>query len=877
MRHSFNSLVFPIGIIAYLTFISCQEKSDQMVQELDITQDWEIFSSQDLEQDGKMISSPAFNAENVYKAAIPATVMTVLVRNGIYEDVFYSDHLSKISREPFTVPWWYRKTFQIDSKTSTEYYNLVFEGLNHKANIWLNGTLIGAADSIKGCFRMFEFDITDYLQTGENSMAVEIFPPEWGDLSIGFVDWNPWPPDNNMGLWRPVKLLKTGPVALKNVFVKPSLDTETLKEASLTISADLINHSDKKLSGQVEIQMIGFRIRQDFSLDPHETKTIFFSPSDYPELNLKDPELWWPNNLGDPNLYQMNITATQDAYVSDEKSVRFGIREVTDYFNDNGHRGFMINGKKLLIKGAGWVDDIFLDDPDEKVEDQIRYVKHMNLNTIRLEGFWGKNEKIYEFADENGILIMIGWSCQWEWEGYCGRPEDDYMAIKSPQEIKEHAKAYQDQVEWLRNHPSVFLWIYGSDKLLVPDLEQRLNEMLSSKDGTRPILNSCGSRTSEISGNSGVKMNGPYAYVTPNYWYVDDKRGGAFGFNTETGPGVQPSPIESIRRMIPADHLWPVDSIWEYHLGRNEFRTFRHWMKPFNFRYGQADGVETFAYKAQMSNYEAMRAMFEAFKVNKPNTTGVIQWMLNSAWPGMLWQLYDWYLMPNGAFYGAKNSCRPLSIVYNYKDKDIYLSNEYYTSFDGLLAEIRVLDASSREVFAKILEVSVGGNESLKIFDMPEPAGLTETYFMDLRLKDGEGKLIGTNFYWLSTREDVLDFENSEWFVTPNKSYADLTGINDLREIEIDVDHEFIRQGDTMIVKAYIENKTDQIAFFIELSLSGKESGMPILPVFWEDNYISLLPGEKREISGYNFSKDLKSDEPVFSYKGWNVKSKQVI
>ncbi len=874
MKLYYNSFPYLFWSVIFLTFFSCNQRSGQLSQEIGLSQDWEIFSSRDLQLGGKEISSSPLNIENRYMTEVPTTVMAALVRNEVYKDVFYSDHLNHVSAEPFKVPWWYRKTFQIDSKTSSEYYTLVLEGLNYKANVWLNGVQIGAADSIVGCFRMFEFDITQELRSGENILAIEIIRPEWGDLTIGFVDWNPWPPDNNMGIWRPVKILKTGRVELKNVFVKPSVNTETLKEASLTLSAELVNHSDKKVNGQVTAQIEDIRIQQEFSLEPRENRKIIFTPSDHPELNLNDPRLWWPNNLGDPELYHMKITASTHSRLSDEKSVRFGIREVAQYFNENGHRGFMINGKKLLIKGAGWVDDIFLDDPDEKVEDQIRYVKLMNLNTIRLEGFWGKNQKLYDYADENGILVMLGWSCQWEWEGYCGRVEDDYLAIRTPQEINEHARAYQDQVKWLRNHPSVFLWVYGSDKLLVPELEKRMNEFLITEDSTRPILNSCGSAVSDITGPSGVKMNGPYSYVTPNYWYVDDRRGGAFGFNTETGPGVQPAPIESIKRMIPPDHLWPVDSIWEYHLGRNEFRTFRHWMKPFNARYGGAENVEEFTFKAQMANYEAMRPMFEAFEVNKPNATGVIEWMLNSAMPGMLWQLYDWYLMPNGAFYGAKNGSRPLNIIYNYKDHDIYLSNDYYDIFDGLAAEIRVLNTSGREIFAKTLEVGIGENQTIKIYDMPEMAGLSTTYFMDLRLKDGDGKLISINFYWLSTKQDVLDFKNSEWFITPNKSYADLTGINDLREIEIDVDHAFNIRGDTVRVKANLENKTDQLAFFIELSLSGKESGMPVLPVFWEDNYISLLPGERREISGYIFRKDLGTDEPVFSYKGWNIKPK---
>lgn len=858
--------IFMIGMF------SCQQKTNNKLPSGDFTKNWEVFSSEGIQADGKTISTSSYNVKKGYIVEIPATVMAALVRNEVYKDLFYGDNLKKIPDEPFQVPWWYRKTFEIDADYDESYYNLSFEGLNYKANIWLNGSLIASSDTIEGCFRMFDLDITQYLHSGENTLAVEVIPPKKGDLTIGFVDWNPWPPDNNMGVWRPVHLIKTGAVAVNNVFVKPWLNTETLSEASLTISAELVNHSGKAVSGQVEASIEGITVNQNFSLAPKESKEIIFRPSDYADLNLENPKIWWPNNLGDPHLYSMDIVAKQGNHVTDKKPVRFGIRDVADYVNENGHRGFIINGKKILIKGAGWVDDLFLDDSDQKVEDQMRYVQHMNLNTIRLEGFWGNNQKIYDCADEYGILIMIGWSCQWEWEGYSGRPEDEYMAIRTPQEISQHARAYMDQVDWLRNHPSVFLWVYGSDKLLVPELETKLNEMLTTNDGTRPILNSCGSAVSEITGKSGVKMNGPYSYVTPNYWYVDKRNGGAFGFNTETGPGIQPSPVESIKRMIPPGHLWPVDSMWMYHLGRNEFQNFNHWMKPFNERYGAADNVETFAFKAQMANYEAMRPMFEAFEVNRPNATGVIQWMLNSAWPGMLWQLYDWYLMPNGAFYGAKNGCRPLNIVYNYEDKNIYLSNDHLQKFDDLTAEIHVYNTSGVEVFSKSLQTAIGENQAAKIFDMPELKNLSKTYFLDLRLKNAQNESVAVNFYWLSTKDDVLDYKNSSWFVTPNSSYADLTGINELKEIEIDVDHEFVSIEDTLQVKVTLNNPSDQLAFFIELSLKNKETGMSVLPVFWEDNYVSLLPGEKREITGYVFKKDIGTSEPLLSFKGWNTK-----
>ena len=124
----------------------------------------------------------------------------------------------------------------------------------------------------------------------------------------------------------------------------------------------------------------------------------------------------------------------------------------------------------------------------------------------------------------------------------------EYGAIDTPAEMELISRSLRDQVVWLRNHPSVFLWVLASDVLPRPELENRYLVELAEVDPTRPSLASCGSATSEVSGPTGVKMNGPYQWVPPNYWFLDRERGGAFGFNTETGPGPQPPPIESIRR-----------------------------------------------------------------------------------------------------------------------------------------------------------------------------------------------------------------------------------------------------------------------------------------------------------------------------------------
>lgn len=854
-----------------LTIFSCQDKASVLPEELLLEEGWTLFSSDDIDAKGEEISSHTFKPEKSYPTDVPSTVLATLVENKVYTDIHVGDNFSKIPTEPFQVPWWYRKSFNIN-KESAKTNRLIFEGINYRANVWLNGQIIASADTMEGCFRMFDFDVSKHIVEGENILAVEVIPPKEKELTIGFVDWNPWPADNNLGLWRPVKLVRSGAVAIKNLYVKPNLNTETLKQASLQISAELYNYSKEKVSGEFVCEIEDIKINQSYSIEANSKLKMVLGPENYSELNIENPRIWWPHHLGAPNLYEIKATAKTGSGITDTKSSRFGIRSVEDYINDNGHRGYIVNGEKILIKGGGWVDDVLLDDDDKKIEAQIQYVKNMNMNTIRLEGFWGRNKKIYDLADENGILVMIGWSCQWEWEGYCGRPEDEtYMSIFTPEDVALHSRSYMDQVRWLRNHPSVFLWVFGSDKLVIPELEKQLIDFIAEEDGTRPTLGACKYQTSELTGFTAVKMLGPYKYVTPNYWYLDTENGGAYGFNTETGPGCQPPPLESIKKMIPEDKLWPMNEIWDYHTGRNEFATFRDWIKPFNARYGEAKNVEEFAFKAQLSNYEAIRAMFESFAVNKHDATGVIQWMLNSAVPNMLWQVYDWYLMPTGAFYGTMHACEPLNLVYNYKDKSIYLTNELHSAQQQLTAEIKVLDLNSKVILEKEVNAEVAENTAARIFDIPALNGLTPVYFLDLKLKDKDGKQLSENFYWLSNKEDILDFEKTEWHLTPNSQYADFSALDKLPKANVEISHEFVAQGEKQEIKVIAKNSSYKLAFFIELALIDQSTGETVLPTFWEDNYISLLPGESKEIKGFVNKEDLIG-APGFRYQGMNLK-----
>lgn len=863
-------------VIFMFVFGSCSKKTDIVAFETNLKNNWKIVSSNDITTSGEVLSQSGYDDNLWISTTVPNTVLNALVENGVYKNIYFGDNLEKIDKSEFQVPWWYRTEFNLSDINCL--HHLVFDGINYRANIFLNGKKIADSNKIETAFQQFKLDVSDYLVKGTNTLALEIFPPKKDELTIGFVDWNPSPADNNLGIWREVKLLKTSDVILDGILVETDVDTETLKEADITLFTWVENKGDKK-EVEIKAELNGIEIKKTISLEKEERRKVELSSKEFSELRISNPRLWWPNGLGEPELYNLKITANYNNKESDKKDLRFGIREIEQYLNANGHKAFKINGKKIILKGAGWVDDVLLGDSDQKVKDQLAYVKHMNMNTVRLEGFWGRNKTIYETADELGLLIMIGWSCHWEWKGYCNREESEFMSIYTPEDEDRHALGFRDQVKWLRNHPSVFLWVYGSDKLPSPTLEKKLNKLVLAEDHTRPILACCKGQdfgtdfwnVSKITGPTGVKMLGPYGYVTPNYWYEDEKYGGAFGFNTETGPGPQVPPLESIKRMIPEDQLWPINEMWNYHSGRNEFQTLDRFLNAFNTRYGEAQSVEEFTQYCQLSNYEAIRPMYEAFAVNKFNSTGVIQWMLNSAWPEMFWQLYDWYLMPNAAFYGTQNACAPLNIVYNYLDSDIYITNEYFEDKTELSAEIKVLDINSQVVYEKILDVKAIENSSHKILDFPELKDISTVYFLDMKLKEHSGRVIADNFYWLSTKKDICDYEKSEWFITPNREYADFKQIRNLKKVKISTSFDIKETAENFEFTVALKNPSNALAFFIEMSAVNKKTGMTILPVFWSDNYVSLLPEEEKVFTAKVRKQGLTKNDIEFKLLGINV------
>jgi exo-1,4-beta-D-glucosaminidase len=413
--------------------------------------------------------------------------------------------------------------------------------------------------------------------------------------------------------------------------------------------------------------------------------------------------------------------------------------------------------------------------------------------------------------------------------------------------------------------------------------------MFDKYDPSRPVITSAGGvgtdtekvvaevpLVSNISGPTGMKMLGPYAFTPPVYWFTDTTRGGAYGFNTETCPGEAIPPLASLKKMLPEESLWPIDrKYWEYHTGRNEFTTLDRFLKGLSARYGKPSGIEDFAFKSQVSNYELMRPMFEAFIAHKPVSTGLVQWKLNSAWPELIWQLYDTYLQPNGSFYGTRKACTPLHAIYRYGFNDIYLANEDLADAEGLTVEIKIYDIYSKLVFSDKWSGSIKTNTSGLIYKIPEIKNLTPVYFLDLRIKNKNGEEVDKNVYWLSLKKDILDYKAAEkmsWpYYTPTSEYADFTALNKLPKVKPEYTYEFAKDDTYGMITLKIKNPSQSIAFFLYLDPLDPATMKPILPIYWSDNCVTLFPGEEGTFTAKYFLRDAPNGKPVINVNGWNV------
>jgi len=857
---------------------------------LKLQRGWRLQSSAKVNAEGPAISSPGYQNEGWYKATVPSTVLAVQVANGEFPDpnfgmnlrqlpgMTYPIGLNSFNRfpmskdSPYAVPWWYRTEFQLPLGYKGKRIWLHFQGINNRANLWLNGHKLADTKDIAGAYRIYEFNVTAYAEPGKaNVLAAEVFAPTPDDLAVNWVDWNPTPPDKNMGLWGDVSLSASGPVSVRYPAVMTHFADNSLKQADLTVRAELQNATAQPVDGVLEAAFDGVHLQQKIQLQPNEKRSAFFTPEQYPQLRIKDPRIWWPAEMGTPNLHRLTVRFLVNGQPSDESAVRFGIREVTSELTPQNYRLFRVNGRPILIRGGAWDHDMLLRPmAHEQYEAHFQYVREMHLNTIRQEGQL-ETDEFYDLADEHGILIMVGWCCCDVWEQW-----DKWL----PGTLDVATDSLRTEMLKMRSHPSMLTWLNGSDGPPPPDVEHAYLEVEKQVGWPNPVVSSASDQSTTLTGKSGVKMTGPYDYEPPSYWLEDkSKWGGGWGYNTETGPGPAIPPLESLKKMLPKEHLWPVDEFWNFHGAGERFKDLSRFNEAMNATYGSPSSLEDYLRKAQAIAYDGERAMFEAYGRNKYTSTGVIQWTLNNAWPSTYWHLYDYYMYPAGGYFGTKKGCEPLHVQYSYDDRGVVVINTSQQSAAGLTVSAQAFDFNLKQLFSREVKADAGPDSSATVLTLPDLPSQSQSavYFLKLALTDSAGKEVSSNFYWLPAKLAVIDWDNTpDSAFTPVKTFEDLTALNQLPNIKLQASARREKSTADDQVRVSLRNSSKSLAFQVHVGIRTSGSTEEILPVLWEDNYLNLMPGESKTLMARYLSKDALKKPAELVVDGWNIEASTI-
>ncbi|MBO2455617.1 hypothetical protein J4573_51680 [Actinomadura barringtoniae] len=816
---------------------------------------WALHSANGVTDTGEVISKPGYDTGGWSPVSLPSTVLAGLVKNNVYQDVYFGQNLKNVP-DLTKQNWWFRGEFDAARKAPGQAYWLRFKGISYRAQIWLNGTKLDG--NAVGTLVRHEYNVSKLIKPGQsNALAILVTPPQHGckDLSICTVDWNPEAPDMNAGLWGDTSLDTTGPVALRDPYVKTVLPLPKTDSADLTVYADAVNATDAPVTAKVggTITKTGkptLTFSQNFSLKAGERREVAFKP-----IHVTDPALWWPLQYGKPELYNLSLKAGVGGAASDTKAIRFGIRQFTDYrktVNGTSWAGYKVNGKNVLFRGGGYVWDLMQRWDTRTNATHIKYLKDMGLNTIRMEGTIG-NEELYDLADENGIMVMAGFVC-------CSAWQDDSTWTAEQYDV---AKASLDsQMRALRHHASGFVWTYGSDEPPSAEHLAAYKKIGADLHWQNPTVDNVATWSND---DAGMKMDGPYVWEPPVLWWDTKQAGSAFGTTAEEGTQAPP-PYDSVRKFLSPSDQWPLSTAWNYHAGRpgTVFADTGPYDKAIDDRYGKATSAADYAKKAEVQNYENTRAFFEAWSAHKYSESfGTIFWMLNNAWPAVHWNLYDYFFKPGGGYFGTKKATEPVHIAYDYSSRKVYVVNSTLAKQGGLTATAtfyNIPDLAKKHTATAA--VTSEANSSAAVMTLPAVSGLSSTYFVRLQLKDSSGKVVSNNLYWNSTKPDELG-SKSDWYYTEVTTYGDMSGLSRLAQ-NPDVKATATRTRSGVTIDLTNTSKTN-VAFFVrpEVTVNGGE----VLPITYSDNYVSLWPGE---------STTIKADAefqgtPTLLLRGYNI------
>ncbi|PYI12658.1 glycoside hydrolase [Aspergillus sclerotiicarbonarius CBS 121057] len=782
--------------------------------------------------------------------------MAGLLQNGIYNetDLFYGDHLTKTDLSSFQSPWIYREEVTLQPPPRGEQILLITHGVTSRADIFVNGAQIASSSYQQGCYGGHQYDITPHVRSGSNALLIQAHPTDYlADFGQGFADWNPYPPDNGTGVWRNVEIKHTGPVSLSPLRILTDYNG-TGTEVTVSVRTDVTNRENGPVTGvfQGAIQSEDGSQTMPFSsrirLRGGESTTLSVL------VPVKNPLIWWPAAWGQQPLYVVQANATIKDQVADRARTTFGIRSVTSSLSRESDIWFTVNGSPFRVRGAGYAPDIFLRFDTTRVRNILQYVLDMGLNTIRLEGKL-EHPELYDLADRMGVMVMAGWECCDKWEGW--EYNDDANGLKwGDADYKTAESSMLHEAEYLQPHPSLLAFLVGSDYWPNDRATAIYTSALRRMDWPNPIVSSAAQRgyPSKL-GPSGMKMLGPYDWVPPNYWY-GSQRGAAFGFGSEQGPGVGTPELSSLRRFLPSqdlDALWTQPDAGLFHMSRSDsqFYTRSIYNAALAARYGAPSSLTDYLFKAQMMDYEATRAEFEAFAVRQSTSraaTGVIYWMLNSAWPNLHWQLFDYYLRPAGAYFGAKVGMRIEHVVYDPESREVHLINHSLDKRGKRVVVIDLVDQHGKPISTDEVSVDTIPNASKQITRLKS---VPEIGFLRLLLQDPQTKAtLSRNVYWVSDHIDRLDWGKSNWYTTPVSQYAKFTRLSSLRSAELSTTvtvQEKSKSG--LKVGVTLENRSKTPAFFVHLMLLDPATQEEVVPVYWDDNYVTVFPDERLRVT----------------------------
>ena len=834
-----------------------------------------------------MISTPRFATTDWHQVRrMPTTVLSALQDDGTYPNLYYGKNLlEEVPQDLWQQDWWYRTTFDAPAGHST--YQLKFPGINYRAEIWLNGHLVADANQIVGMFVEHDLDVSKWIRAGwTNTLAVKVTPErslqdingvELADSWFDWINWNylgyqgpdknpgygnSYVADRNAGIWKPVTLRMSGAVTVDSATVNTELPLPDTDSARLSVYATIANRTADRQRGilRATISRAGkpdVLVDRAVTLGPGERREEGFTPDDFADLTVAHPDLWWPYTMGDPNLYDLKVEFLQFGKPVDQYAKRFGVRTITQGRDDDerfpelglgGSFYLRVNGRDFLVRGATYTPDLLYTYDPAREDAILSYVRDLGMNMIRLESKI-PTERFVEAADELGIPLMVGWMCCNQWEKWQQWDDEDNRVARD---------SLRSQITMLRSHASAFVWANASDGRPPDKVREDYHQILRDLHWQNAVVDTVSSYVTDAEGRrlwDGIQMAGPYTWRPPTYWFSGEYRA-ARGASAEQGDNEHIPPFASLKEFIPPERLWPINDDWYFHAGSNPGNSaLRSIQQVINRRYGPSSGAEEFARKAQLAHYESTRAQFESFAaLGWAGHKMTLYWMLNNHWPSFFGNVFDYYLRPGGAYFGAKKGLRPLSAVFDSYAKgdhttaEVTLVNQTPSDVENARIRVRVYDLQGRlraDETSPSLDAPSGG--TAPAMTLARVARDSRVFFVRCEVLDASGKVVDENVYWQSQRNDDVGDPNTDFaFELTQASWADMTPLNYMTRVPLEVTAERATGGRDATIR--LRNRSRQIAFFERAEVTSTPDGDEILPISYDDNYVTVFPGETVEL-----------------------------